>query len=190
MLVIITAMPTLATRFSLILAGLRAAIAPVAARDRARTALLVLLWGRLARSATRFERLFARWREGTLPKPRPSRAGQPTTRQPHPHLPANPAWLVAMARETAPMASQLQHLLAHPDITEFLAAAPQAGRILRPLCHMLGIPRPPALPPPPRKRPPTQPTVGWAQPTTAPTPAVSPPPRAMPPALALRASPA
>jgi hypothetical protein len=189
MLVILTEMPTLATCFSLILAGLRAAIAPVAARDRARTTLLVLLWGRLARMATRFERLFARWRAGTLPRPRPARAGQRTRRQPHPHLPANPAWLVAMVRETAPMASQLQHLLAHPDIADFLAAAPQAGRILRPLCHMLGLPRPPALPPPPRKRPQAQPAGGWAQPT-APAPAVSPPPHATPPALALRFSPA
>jgi hypothetical protein len=181
-------MPTLATRFSLILAGLRAAIAPVAARDRAHTALLVLLWGRLARMAARFERLFARWRAGTLPKPRHSRAGQPTTWQPHPHLPAAPAWLVAMVRETAPMASQLQHLLAHPDIADFLAAAPQASRILRPLCHMLGLPQPPALPP--RTRAPAKPAGGWAQPTTAPAPAVSPPPHATPPALAPRPSPA
>jgi hypothetical protein len=183
MLVILTEMPTLATCFSLILAGLRAAIAPVAARDRARTTLLVLLWGRLARMATRFERLFARWRAGNLPKPRPSRAGQPTTWRPHPHLRANPAWLVAMVRETAPMASQLQHLLAHPDIADFLAAAPQAGRILRPLCHML------AVPPPPQTRPPA-PTVGWAQPTTASAPAVCPPSHASPPARALRFSPA
>jgi hypothetical protein len=183
MLVILTEMPTLATCFSLILAGLRAAIAPVAARNRARTPLLVLLWGRLARSAKRFERLFARWRAGNLPKPRLSRAGQPTTWRPHPHLRANPAWLVAMVRETAPMASQLQHLLAHPDIADFLAAAPQAGRILRPLCHMLGLPRPPQTRPP-------APTVGWAQPTTAPAPAVCPPSHASPPARALRFSPA
>jgi hypothetical protein len=183
MLAVLTAMPTLATCFSLILAGLRAAIAPVAARNLARTTLLVLLWGRLARMATRFERLFARWRAGTLPKPRPARAGQPTAWQPHPHLPANPAWLVAMVRETAPMASQLQHLLAHPDIADFLAAAPQAGRILRPLCHML------AVPPPPQTRPPA-PTVGWAQPTTASAPAVCPPSHASPPARALRFSPA
>jgi hypothetical protein len=183
MLVILTEMPTLATTFAAIIAGLRAAIAPLAARDRARTALLVLLWGRLARSAARFERLFARWRAGTLPRPRPARAGQRTRRQPHPHLPANPAWLVAMVRETAPMATQLQHLLAHPDMAAFLAAAPQAGRILRPLCHML------AVPPPPQTRPPA-PTVGWAQPTTAPAPAVCPPSHASPPARALRFSPA
>jgi hypothetical protein len=183
MLDILTEMPTLATTFAAIIAGLRAAIAPLAARDRARTALLVLLWGRLARSAARFERLFARWRAGTLPRPRPARAGQRTRRQPHPHLPANPAWLVAMVRETAPMATQLQHLLAHPDMAAFLAAAPQAGRILRPLCHMLGLPRPPQTRPP-------APTVGWAQPTTAPAPAVCPPSHASPPARALRFSPA
>ncbi len=39
---------------------------------------------------------------------------------------------------------------------EFLAAAPQAGRILRPLCHMLGIALPAILQlpaPPPRRKP-------------------------------------
>ena len=123
-------MPTLATTFAAILAGLRAAIAPTAARDRARTALLVLIWSRLGRMATRFERLFARWRAGTLPKPRPARARQPTTQQPHPSIPTDPAWLVVMVRETAPVAGQLQHLLDHPEIADFLHAAPQAGRIL------------------------------------------------------------
>ena len=70
-------MPTIATQFTAILAGLRAAIAAHAARDRARAAMLVLVWSRVSRMATRFETLFAKWRAGTLPKPRPSRTHPP-----------------------------------------------------------------------------------------------------------------
>jgi hypothetical protein len=37
--------------------------APIAAH----AALFVFVWGRLSRMGVRFERLFARWRAGTLP---------------------------------------------------------------------------------------------------------------------------
>ena len=47
--------------FTAILTDLRAAIAARAARDRAMTALLVLVWGRLARAAGRLERLYGLW---------------------------------------------------------------------------------------------------------------------------------
>ena len=170
-------MPNLATTFALILTGLQAAIAPLAARDWSRPALLVRVWSRLSHASVRFERLFTRWREGTLPAPRPSRAGQPTTRaQKKPGVPAGPvvpggrAWLVVMVRETAGFASQLQHLLlTNPDIADFLAACPQAGRILRPLCHMLGIPRPPALPAPPPRPPRARKAKPPTRPAKAPT---------------------
>ena len=68
-------MPTIATLFSTIIAGLRAAVANSSAlrsmnpdhaeRVRARTAMLVLVWGRIGRMANRFEALFARWRANT-----------------------------------------------------------------------------------------------------------------------------
>jgi len=159
-------MQPLAALFSTILAALRAAIAPVAARDRTRTALLVHVWSRLSRMATRFERLFARWQAGTLPKPRPSRAGQPRSRANTPRLPSGRAWLVVTVRETASIALQINLVLSHPDLPAFLHAAPQAGRILRPLCHMLGLPpptqnpqhpRPPRHPHPPAAPPPPLP---------------------------------
>jgi hypothetical protein len=47
-------------------------------------------------------------------------------------------------------ASQLNHLLAEPEAAALLAASPQAARILRPLCHLLGI-RPASVPPLPRR---------------------------------------
>ena len=91
-----------------------------------------------------------------------------TPQTPKPRFPQGLAWLVVIvARDAAASGSQLQHLLTHPEFTEFLAAVPQAGRILRPLCRMLGLvplspplalparparprpPRPPRIPPPP-----------------------------------------
>ena len=154
-------MKTLTTRFVAILTGLRAVIGTHLARDRSREAVFVLLWTRIGRTANRFAALFARWRAGKLPRPRPSRAGQSRSpRAPQPRLPRKHVWVVAeIGYQAAGYAGQLQHLLAEPDMADFLAAAPQAGRLLRPLCHMLGITAAPelpaslALPPPPRFRP-------------------------------------
>jgi hypothetical protein len=141
-----------------ILTGLRAALAARAATDRALTALFVLVWSRLARLQTRLERLIAHWRAGTLPTPRPSRAGQPRKRSSKPNLPTAPAWLVARVGYTAAVfGSQLQHALSDPELAAFLAAAPQANRLLRPLCRMLGIEPPIPLPRTPRPIRPARP---------------------------------
>ena len=125
--------------FSAILTNLRAAIAARAARDRALTALLVLVWGRISRAAGRLERLIAHWRAGTLPKARGARAKREAVAGVRPGLPTGRAWLVVRVQETAAFGSQLQHALSEPEWAAFLAAAPQAGRILRPLCRMLGV---------------------------------------------------
>ena len=72
-------------------------------------------------------------------------------------LPARFGWMLRFGSEVACLRSQLEHwLTTNPELATLLAAAPQAGRILRPLCHMLGIPLPPALrlpPRPPRHKP-------------------------------------
>jgi hypothetical protein len=137
-----------------ILTDLRAVLAARAAKDRALSALLALVWTRLYRMATRFERLVARWRAGTLPSPRPSRAGQPRKHTPKPNFPSAPAWLVARVGYTAAAyGSQLQHALTDPEFADFLATVPQAGRILRPLCRMLGVELPAPLRREPRPRP-------------------------------------
>ena len=143
-------MPTLATTFRAILAGLQAAIAPYVDRDRdrARTAFLFFIWQRIGRTATRFENLFARWRNGTLPKPRttprPPRPITPTTPAPPFRLPRSRAWLIRemQCHHVNGRAGTLEYFLANPDLPEFLAAAPQARRLLRPLCHMLGLQMP------------------------------------------------
>ena len=130
--------------FTTLLSGLQAAIAVRAARDRTLTVLLVALWARIARMGTRLERLIALWRAGKLPKPR--RPAAP--RAPRPGRPASkkmvfptaPAWLLRkLGYEVAAYGSQLRHMLSEQECAEFLAAVPQAGRILRPLLGMLSV---------------------------------------------------
>ncbi len=115
--------------------------------------LMLLLWSRLRRTAERFARLAAKVRAGTLPPPR-RRLRSPRPARPQPlRLPRGFAWLVRRLPQAASAASQLQHLLADPAMADLLAAAPQAGRLLRPLCQMLGVRPPPAQHPPPPARP-------------------------------------
>ena len=63
-------MHSFTTTVCAILTDLRATIARIAPRERARTLFLNLLWGRLSHTAQLFdlfERLLAEWRNGTLP---------------------------------------------------------------------------------------------------------------------------
>ena len=62
-------------------------------------------------------------------------------------MPAGFAWLIRLGGyHAAGFGSQFQHLLSHPEMVALIAAAPQQmGRVLRPLCWMLGIKPPPGL---------------------------------------------
>jgi hypothetical protein len=142
----------LADRFALIIDGLcRAAAARLGAPGPARwTAgpLMILLWGRLRRMAARFAALAARagvrrrafLRPGTVSSPPLRPRTTPKC------LPRRFAWLVRLVPEAACYGTQLQHLLSEPAMAELLAASPQARRILRPLCRMLGVLQAPAQP--------------------------------------------
>ena len=127
--------------FTTILTGLQAAIAVVAARERALTVLLVAVWGRIGRISTRLERLIALWRAGMLPAPRAQRGRVPGALggKSRSALPATPGWLLVAVREAAPFGAGLETLLSEAECEAFLAAAPQARRLLRPLCRMLGL---------------------------------------------------
>ncbi|MDD2875767.1 MAG: hypothetical protein PHT60_00905 [Acidiphilium sp.] len=48
---------------------------------------------------------------------------------------------------------QLEHLLTTPEMVELIATTPSVGRILRPLCHLMGVRLPPNLILPKRQRP-------------------------------------
>ena len=126
--------------FTALFTGLQAAIAVVAARERHLTVLLVAVWGRIGRIRTRLERLIRLWRAGMLPKPRKScTGGTRVGGSPKSELPIVPAWLLVAVREAAPYGTRLEHLLSQDECVEFLAAVPQARRLLRPLCRMLGV---------------------------------------------------
>ena len=119
----------------------QAAIAVVSARERHLTALLVAVWGGIGRIRKGLERLIALWRAGLLPKPRApgtKRTGTPRGKI-IPEFPTVPAWLVVAVRAAAPLGAQLEHLLSQEEYVAFLAACPQARRLLRPLCRMLGV---------------------------------------------------
>jgi hypothetical protein len=140
---------------------------------------LMRFWAYALRTVQRLDRLVQRWQAGTLPppttrtditapkKPRPAPlpaagANQPSTAIPR--LPRTRGWVTRLVgHPAAGAASQLQHLLTTPEMAAFLAAAPQAARLLRPFWRMLSpdpLPAPlvPAIPPPPRpKRPPAPP---------------------------------
>ena len=128
-----------------------------------------LLTQRLTRLAQRFRALFARYQAGTLPLPRPSRAGQPRQRSPEPRLPAARGWIGAHIPAAAPCAGTIEHLLHNEtEMREFVSQAPQAGRLLRPLARMLGLTLPDWLRLPPRAPKPRAPRTPAPAPTGTP----------------------
>ena len=146
-------------------------VAPLTPAERILAAIptetWTLLWTRIGRIATRFHALYESWRAGTLPKPRAARPGRPA-RPPAPRLPTRQTWVVAaIGYQAAGRASQLNALMAEPEFTDFIAAVPRAGRILRPLCRILGIPLPPSWHLPAKATPPRP---ARSRPTAAPTP--------------------
>jgi hypothetical protein len=129
-----TASPAPADHFALIIEGLCHAVARRGGiLGGLAGPLIILVWSRLRRLATRFAHAT------TTPyrpaRPRPGRL----RRSPKLPLPSRKAWLLRLAPETASGASQLRHFLADPEIATLLATDPRFGRILRPLCQMLGV---------------------------------------------------
>ncbi|WP_288038653.1 hypothetical protein, partial [Acidiphilium sp.] len=138
-------------RFDAFIEALCAHIAGEGAKRRIAGPLIILIWQRLRRLAARFARLVT-----TPPR---ARATRPAGRSGPPHtLPRAFGWLARLIPGTASVAAQFRALLDTPDMAALIAATPEAGRILRPLCHTLGI-RPPAplrRPRRPRRAPPSE----------------------------------
>ncbi len=128
-----------------------------------------LLWLRLHRLNNRLTRLYERWQTNTLAKPRKTTQRPKTARQPPPQIPELPApgmplvdaptrlpqgrgWITRRIPESGPSAGRLHDLLQNPHTQDFVQAAPQAARLLRPLCHALGVDQPAWLKLPPRPR--------------------------------------
>jgi len=193
----------LAHWLTLIVGGLQKAAAARAGRDHAVAPLVMLLWTRLARLTARFDALVACLTAGRPAAPRRQRT-RPARKAPAAglRLPRGQAWLIRLLPgEAASYSCQLQALLADPQMAALLAAAPEAGRILRPLCRLLAIapegllalpsaagkpaPKPrPAKPTPPPESGPTLAQMWAALTNQTPAAAPDPPPR-KPPWLSL-----
>lgn len=132
----LAAVPELARRFGVILAAMLVVVARRFVREPRLILLNVPVWRWLSRAIWRFAR--------ALTRPvvvRASRAGRimgaRTPRQP---LPGARGWLLReLGWEIAVYRSQLEDLLAEPDMRAALVVMPGAGRVLRPLCRMLGV---------------------------------------------------
>ena len=146
--------------------GLKAAVAPTLSMPKDRFAFVAAVWHYIFRLSGRLDRLITRWKNGTLPKPRPPAsphpaAPHPATPQPASPQPASPSpdstcasqagkpafrlpsghmWLIRRIQGTAFAGSQLAHLIAtNAELHAFLEAAPQGRRLLNPLCRALGV---------------------------------------------------
>jgi len=173
--------PEFSGRFGRIIAAVIKLVAAGFLRKPRLALLIVPLCARLNRLRHRFDRLMAHLAAGRLPKPRAPASAPPGPGggHPTPALPSGRLWLVRqLGSEAACNGTQLAALLAEPAVADLLAACPAAGRLLRPICRMLGVDAsalPPAPPRAPRQRPaPPEPEL----------PAADPPPCA-PPAEAL-----
>jgi hypothetical protein len=130
-------------RLSAVICALRGLLGGWAVRGWVAPAVAVLLHRRLGEMRDRMERLVARFRAGRLwrcegrvaavvPAGRRS-AGVRV-------WPRGFGWLVRLAgHEAAGLGAQLRAVLAQEEMVALLVAAPQAGRVLAPLCRALGI---------------------------------------------------
>jgi hypothetical protein len=146
---------SLSARLAVILTGLCGVVAACGGRrmlgwdrrphDPAVVPLIVPIWGRLSRLRQRFARLVARVLAGRMPRV-PAVARVRTARvAAGVRLPAGYGWLLRMVPDAVQFGAQFQALLDDPEIGPALVEAPGAGRVLRPLCKMLGVPVPVAL---------------------------------------------
>ena len=130
--------PEMVRRLAWILAGLASVVARRFLREPRFAGLILPLWGWLGRSARRFERAVGRpARVRAVQARREVPVAAPVARA---RLPGGRGWLVrALGYEAAGYGSQLQALLAEPEMQAIVASVPAVGRILRPLCRILGV---------------------------------------------------
>ena len=143
---------TAANCFADLIQGIGRALGMQHAWLRASGPLSSLIWGRLCGMRRRFINLAARVQGGTLPAKRPPRPTPATPRPATPRPAAKPdqprlppqtsGWLIRLVPEPHHINAwrgPLEQFLADPETIAHVAAAPQAGRILRPLCRMLHV---------------------------------------------------
>lgn len=131
--------------------------------------VIILVWSRLRRAARRIEFLIRALETGIpLPPPRPDPRRNRVRKPAGVAAPRHFAWLLQPIPEAATAAGRLRGLIADPEFAPLMASDARFGRILRPLCHALGVPTPQPLRPPPRPPKPAPPPETQAAPQAAP----------------------
>ncbi|MDX5932453.1 hypothetical protein [Acidiphilium acidophilum] len=186
------------TRFAGFIDRLKQTIAAASVKVQGRPARLpapigLLLYGRLSRLTTRLRDLLARI-EAERTKPRriaAPRTGRKSTTKPPPVLPRRFGWIAQPLPEANAHAQTLRQFLCEPETESLIASDPRIGRILRPLCHLLGIDLTliyRMVPPPhPQDAPQTKPHPLLRNPSTKPRPQNPHPRLPKPPDPPLRA---
>ena len=134
------AAPDLARRFALILAGLAALVARRFLRVPHLMRFTVLLCSRLSRAVRRFHRALTQ-PATKLRAPRVRADRTDAGRAQSVALPSGRGWLVReLGWEAAGYMAQLEALITEVEMRAVVDRLPAAGRILRPICRMLGVP--------------------------------------------------
>ena len=133
------AFETVSANLRIILRGLMATMG----MWRLAPAMTVALHRRVSAALGRIERMMIRFQAGRLWRRTQTGSAQRRTSRAAVRglaLPRRFGWLVqAGAHHAASVGTQLQTVLSTPEMAALLAASPQAGRILRPLCRALAV---------------------------------------------------
>jgi hypothetical protein len=139
----------LAQRLRQITTAMRDTVAARGPRDKSMVPLIWLIAIRLGRLALRFEHLIARLVAGKVSAPRRPYVRKARVAVVRPEgelrLPTRRMWLIRTVQETALYTDTITHFLTQPGMAELLAASPEARKIMRQFCHMLGLQPGPGL---------------------------------------------
>ena len=119
-------------------------------------ALIKLIWRRLRRMSRRFAAILARLRAGAPPEAgrAPRLAAAARAAGPRPQPPSRLGWVIhAVSWFVWNRHYELEDMLEDPQTAPLVEAAPELGRVLRPLCRMLAVKPPAWLRLPRRERP-------------------------------------
>ncbi len=143
----LSASPSPYQNLSTVIRALRGSLGDWGARGFLNQALMFLLYRRLFVICEKMERLVQRFQAGRLWRRGPRVAVVPAALvngesgcRDQQVLPRRFGWLVWLASyQAAGFGCQLRAVLETPEMVALLVAAPQAGRILKPLCRMLAV---------------------------------------------------
>jgi hypothetical protein len=142
-----------AVLFEFLIGTLCGVVEIVGPRHRLTAAVMGLIWRRVRQLGDRFAKLVERVRaggfcdelpvRGRVASARPEGTEAVWPRRALGKLRQHFGWIVHLLRETKQSKNSLYWVLARPEFKELIAAAPlHFGRILRPLCRMLGVEMP------------------------------------------------